>query len=192
MLAGPLLLPHAPTATARVRSAAPAPTLAFERAGFRAPLSGSSAQASSPATQPTPTTTAPPPVGSATATSPTAAPLAGTSAATSSAGTSSAATSDAGAAPAPATTAQPAVTTSNSTTGVATWYAEAPPDGCASPFLPFGTEVEVADDATGATTSCVVDDREQTNGDRVLDMSTTGFAQLASVTQGVITVTISW
>jgi rare lipoprotein A (peptidoglycan hydrolase) len=52
--------------------------------------------------------------------------------------------------------------------------------------------VQVVDDASGATATCVVDDREATNGGRVLDMSVTGFSQLASVTQGVVAVTVSW
>jgi rare lipoprotein A (peptidoglycan hydrolase) len=80
----------------------------------------------------------------------------------------------------------------NATSGQATWYAEAPAGGCASPSLPLGTEVEVVDDADGATTSCVVDDREATNTGRVVDLSESGFSQLATMTQGVISVTISW
>jgi rare lipoprotein A (peptidoglycan hydrolase) len=103
------------------------------------------------------------------------------------------------AAPAPTTTTtvppapvRPVVAASNSSTGQATWYSEAPAGGCASPWLPAGTEVEVVNEATGASTSCVVDDREATNAGRVLDLSESGFSQLAALTQGVITVTISW
>ena len=89
--------------------------------------------------------------------------------------------------------AGPVQTAAGSATGQVTWYAEAPPGGCASPSLPPGTEVEVVDDADGASTSCVVDDREATNGGgRLLDLSVTGFSSLAPVTQGVIAVTISW
>jgi hypothetical protein len=86
----------------------------------------------------------------------------------------------------------PVQTASSSEDGVATWYSEAPPGGCASPTLAFGTEVQVTDDADGATTSCIVDDREAPNPGRVLDMSYSGFSQLADPSQGVVTVTISW
>jgi hypothetical protein len=79
-----------------------------------------------------------------------------------------------------------------SVTGVATWYAAAPDGDCASPFLPFGTVLEVVDDATGARTTCTVDDREADNPGRVVDLSYDGFAQLANPSQGVVTVTISW
>ncbi len=76
--------------------------------------------------------------------------------------------------------------------GLATWYAEAPPGGCASPTLAFGTQVQVTDSSTGATTTCVVDDREAPNPGRVVDLSYSGFSQLADPSQGVATVTVSW
>ena len=47
-------------------------------------------------------------------------------------------------------------------------------------------------DTDGASVSCVVDDREASNPGRVVDMSYTGFSQIADPTQGVVTVTISW
>jgi rare lipoprotein A len=98
--------------------------------------------------------------------------------------------------PPPTTTAAPAPVTltgaDGSTTGEATWYSEAPPGGCASPTLPFGTEVQVTNDGNGATTSCVVDDREASNPGRVLDMSYSGFSAIADPTQGVVTVTLTW
>lgn len=93
--------------------------------------------------------------------------------------------------PSPAPAA-PVQTAASSEDGVATWYPEAPPGDCASPTLAFGTEVQVTDDADGATTSCVVDDREAPNPGRVLDMSYSGFSELADPSQGVVTVTISW
>jgi rare lipoprotein A (peptidoglycan hydrolase) len=101
------------------------------------------------------------------------------------------------AAPPPTTTTTTAptvlaATADGTTTGQATWYSEAPPGGCASPTLPFGTEVEVTDDANGASTSCVVDDREASNPGRVLDMSYSGFSSIADPTQGVVTVTLTW
>ncbi len=63
---------------------------------------------------------------------------------------------------------------------------------CASPTLPFGTVLTVTNDLTGATTTCTVDDREQAGYPRVVDMSPSGFAQLAEPSRGVVDVTISW
>jgi rare lipoprotein A len=63
---------------------------------------------------------------------------------------------------------------------------------CASPTLPFGTVLRVTNAATGASTTCTVDDREQAGFPRVVDMSPSGFAQLADPSQGVVDVTISW
>lgn len=63
---------------------------------------------------------------------------------------------------------------------------------CASPSLPFGTVVTVTNTATGASTSCTVDDREESGYPRVLDMSPSGFAQLADPSRGVVEATISW
>jgi rare lipoprotein A len=63
---------------------------------------------------------------------------------------------------------------------------------CASPTLPFGTVLTVTNSATGASTTCTVDDREQAGFPRVVDMSPSGFAQLADPSQGVVDVTISW
>jgi rare lipoprotein A (peptidoglycan hydrolase) len=76
--------------------------------------------------------------------------------------------------------------------GQATWYAEAPAGMCASPTLPFGTVLTVTNAVTGASTTCTVDDREQAGFPRVVDMSPSGFAQLADPSQGVVDVTISW
>jgi len=80
----------------------------------------------------------------------------------------------------------------HSVSGQATWYAAAPPGYCASPNLPFGTQVQVVNVATGASTDCTVDDREAAGPPRVLDMSPSGFSQIASLSQGVAAVTISW
>jgi rare lipoprotein A len=63
---------------------------------------------------------------------------------------------------------------------------------CASPTLPFGTVLTVTNVATGASTTCTVDDREQAGYPRVVDLSPSGFAQLADPGQGVVDVTISW
>ncbi len=91
----------------------------------------------------------------------------------------------------PVTASRPA-TSGSSERGQATWYAAAPPGRCASPTLPFGTVLTVTNVDTGATTTCTVDDREQAGYPRVVDMSPSGFAQLAEPSQGVVDVTISW
>jgi rare lipoprotein A (peptidoglycan hydrolase) len=52
--------------------------------------------------------------------------------------------------------------------------------------------VHVVNDTTGASTDCVVDDREAAGPPRVLDLSPSGFSQIASTSQGVAPVTISW
>jgi rare lipoprotein A (peptidoglycan hydrolase) len=89
-------------------------------------------------------------------------------------------------------TAPRSTTAGNSESGQATWYGAAPPGRCASPTLPFGTVLTVTNVATGASTTCTVDDREQAGYPRVVDMSPSGFARLASTSQGVVDVTISW
>jgi rare lipoprotein A (peptidoglycan hydrolase) len=96
-------------------------------------------------------------------------------------------------APVPPTSYPPTVAVvAQSATGGATWYGEAAPGTCASPWLPFGTELHVVNDATGATTQCVVDDREAQNPGRVVDLSIPGFEQIAPLYSGVATVTITW
>jgi rare lipoprotein A (peptidoglycan hydrolase) len=80
----------------------------------------------------------------------------------------------------------------NHEVGEATWYSEALPGGCASPTLPFGTVLTVVNNATGASTRCTVDDREAAGYPRVVDMSPASFSQIASTSQGVVEVTISW
>jgi len=92
--------------------------------------------------------------------------------------------------PPPTTTTTAAPTASE--TGIATWYSEAPTGMCASPTLSFGTVLTVTNDATGATTTCTVDDREADNPGRVVDLSIAGFSQIAPPSQGVVTVTVSW
>ena len=90
--------------------------------------------------------------------------------------------------PPPAVVAGP----TNHEAGEATWYSGAAPGGCASPTLPFGTVLTVVNNATGASTQCTVDDRELAGYPRVVDMSPEGFSEIASMTQGVVDVTISW
>ena len=88
--------------------------------------------------------------------------------------------------------AAPSVAAESSERGQATWYAAAPAGMCASPTLPFGTVLRVTNVATGASTTCTVDDREGAGYPRVVDLSPSGFAQLADPSQGVVDVTISW
>jgi rare lipoprotein A (peptidoglycan hydrolase) len=90
------------------------------------------------------------------------------------------------------TTAPPRPAATNSEGGEATWYAAAPAGYCASPTLPFGTVLTVVNNATGASTVCTVDDREAAGYPRVVDMSPSGFSQIADIGQGVVDVTISW
>src|SRR5579872_679755 len=83
--------------------------------------------------------------------------------------------------PVPTTTTPPSTTVPvarTSANGIATWYAEAPPGRCASPWLPFGTVLTVTDVGTGATVTCVVDDREAAGYPHVVDLSPSGFEGL--------------
>ena len=49
----------------------------------------------------------------------------------------------------------------------------------------------MTNDATGASTECIVDDREAAGYPRVVDMSPEGFAQIADPSQGVVEVTLA-
>jgi Lytic transglycolase len=79
----------------------------------------------------------------------------------------------------------------HSATGIATWYAWRPGQ-CASPFLPHGTLITVTDLATHKTIQCLVTDTEAHNPGRVVDLSEYCFDELASPSQGVIQVRITW
>jgi rare lipoprotein A (peptidoglycan hydrolase) len=95
--------------------------------------------------------------------------------------------------PTTTTTAPPApADPANQEVGEATWYSEAAAGMCASPTLPFGTVLTVTNNATGASTQCTVDDRESAGYPRVVDMSYSGFSEIADPNQGVVQVTISW
>jgi rare lipoprotein A len=105
--------------------------------------------------------------------------------------------------PSPTTTAAPATTTTRapagsstsssarSEQGPASWY-DAPAGTCAHPSLPFGTVVTVENLATGATTTCRVEDRGPYQGGRIIDLSEQSFSQIAPTSDGVIQVRISW
>jgi rare lipoprotein A (peptidoglycan hydrolase) len=90
------------------------------------------------------------------------------------------------------TTTTPPPPPAHSEVGDATWYSAAPAGYCASPTLPYGTVLTVVNNATGASTTCTVDDREGAGYPRVVDLSPEGFSQIAGLNQGVVGVTISW
>jgi hypothetical protein len=97
----------------------------------------------------------------------------------------------------PPTTARPeaaatAAAPANTATGLATWYAAAPAGRCASTSLPFGTVLTVRDNATGASITCLVDDRETAGPPHLVDLSPEGFSAMAPLSQGVIGVTVTW
>ncbi len=91
--------------------------------------------------------------------------------------------------PAPTTTTvpPPPATTEE---GQVTYY-DHPAGTCASPWLPFGTVVEVTNPANGESVSCVVDDREADTS-RAIDLATATFAEIAPLSQGVIDAELSW
>jgi len=93
---------------------------------------------------------------------------------------------------APTTTAPLVVTSTGSSThyGQVTYYAH-PAGTCASPFLPFGTVVQVTNPANGATATCLVNDREADTA-RSIDLATDTFAELAPLSQGVIDAQLTW
>lgn len=80
-----------------------------------------------------------------------------------------------------------------SATGRATWY-DPPWSGltAASPWIPFGTRVEVTDLATGRTVIVVIDDRGPFATGRIIDLSPEAFSALSPLGRGVLDVRISW
>ena len=91
---------------------------------------------------------------------------------------------------APPTTAPPVqAAPSSSESGQASYYDH--PGGCAHKSLPFGTVVQITA-SNGRTASCVVNDRGPFIAGRIIDVDTSTFAQLTSLSAGVISVTISW
>jgi rare lipoprotein A (peptidoglycan hydrolase) len=94
--------------------------------------------------------------------------------------------------PAVATTTTTAAGPTNTATGLATWYAAAPAGYCASTSLAFGTVLTITDDATGGVITCTVDDRETAGPPHLVDLSPEGFSALEPLSQGVITVTVTW
>jgi rare lipoprotein A (peptidoglycan hydrolase) len=75
--------------------------------------------------------------------------------------------------------------------GVATWY-NSVPGHCATWYLPKGTRLTVRDIKTGRSITCIISDRENHGGNRIVDLSETQFAQLAPLWVGVISVKVTW
>jgi rare lipoprotein A len=77
--------------------------------------------------------------------------------------------------------------------GEASWYSFAPGTGltAAHPWLPFGTVVTITNIANGKTVQVVINDRGPFGG-RIIDLSDEAFALIASLSQGVCRVRLSW
>jgi rare lipoprotein A len=90
------------------------------------------------------------------------------------------------------TTSAPVVAVASGTVhyGQVTYY-DHPAGTCASPWLPFGTVVEVTNPDNGYSASCVVNDREA-DTTRSIDLATSTFADIAPLSQGVIDAQLRW
>jgi hypothetical protein len=75
--------------------------------------------------------------------------------------------------------------------GDATWYRYIP-GHCATWYLPRGTRITVRDLATGRVIHCIASDREGAHGNRVVDLDTQQFRELAPLSKGVVVVKVSW
>ena len=75
--------------------------------------------------------------------------------------------------------------------GDATWYRYIP-GHCATWYLPRGTRIAIRDVATGKVIHCIASDREGAHGNRVVDLDTQQFAELAPLSKGVVVVRVSW
>ncbi len=92
---------------------------------------------------------------------------------------------------APATTAPPPPARSRQE-GEASYFSEGTPGTCAHRTLPFGTEVKVTNLTNGRSTTCRVADRGPYVNGRILDLSTQGFTEIASISAGAVRVRIEW
>jgi uncharacterized protein YabE (DUF348 family) len=79
-----------------------------------------------------------------------------------------------------------------SQSGLATWYDDPVAGGCAHRTLPKGTRVTITDTRTGASATCIVNDRGPFGAGRIIDLAPDVFQQLGHLDAGVISVTISW
>jgi hypothetical protein len=75
--------------------------------------------------------------------------------------------------------------------GDATWYRYIP-GHCATWYLPRGTHLTIRDLKTGRVIHCIASDREAAHGNRVVDLDTVQFRELAPLAQGVVVVKVSW
>ncbi len=79
----------------------------------------------------------------------------------------------------------------NEESGMASWY-PASLGTCANLTLAFGTVVTITNVDSGASTTCVVDDRGPYPPGRVIDLAEDVFAKLARPGQGIIRVHLDW
>ncbi|MGH9245204.1 MAG: septal ring lytic transglycosylase RlpA family protein [Acidimicrobiales bacterium] len=83
----------------------------------------------------------------------------------------------------------------NTEEGGASWYRQPShfsPNGCAHKTLPFGTVVTITSLDSGASTTCVVNDRGPYIDGRVIDLDDEVFTRLAPLARGVVNVRITW
>jgi rare lipoprotein A (peptidoglycan hydrolase) len=97
--------------------------------------------------------------------------------------------------PAPTTTATrppaPAPTPTHSQTGEASWYRG--PDGdCAHNTAPLGSIIRVTNLDNGKSTTCRVAGRGPYGGGRIVDLTQSTFARVASVDAGVFHARVDW
>jgi resuscitation-promoting factor RpfB len=83
------------------------------------------------------------------------------------------------------------ICTRGTSTGEGTWYRH-PGLTAASPWLAFGTVVRVTDLENGRTVTVTINDRGPTGPGRIIDLSDSAFAHIASLGEGVIKVRIRW
>jgi rare lipoprotein A (peptidoglycan hydrolase) len=96
-------------------------------------------------------------------------------------------------APAPTTTKPPATAPApaHSQTGEASWYRG--PDGeCAHNTAPLGSIIRVTNLDNGRSTTCRVAGRGPYGGGRVVDLTQSTFARVASVDAGVFRARVDW
>jgi PASTA domain len=92
---------------------------------------------------------------------------------------------------APAAPSSSVIDGSNYKVGVATWYNYVP-GHCATWYLPKGTRITVDDLTTGRSITCVISDREAHESNHVVDLDETQFSELEPLSEGVISVKVSW
>ncbi|CAA9223614.1 MAG: hypothetical protein AVDCRST_MAG50-709 [uncultured Acidimicrobiales bacterium] len=76
--------------------------------------------------------------------------------------------------------------------GEASYFADAPAGTCAHRTLAMGTEVKVTNLTNGRSTTCRITTRGPYVEGRILDLSTAGFTEIASVSAGVVRVRLEW